>query len=113
MFTALFAAAVIVRLNKATTNEKQVSDFYIASLSLWTNVYPLVFTALIKAIIGYMMAFVSVVLNSSLVRVAAIVQKDAPPGNAMLTPVINGAFIIGFWANDIIDTSIVVEHAGA
>jgi hypothetical protein len=66
-----------------------------------SNIDALVFTALVQFFPGNGVVVVWVVVDAFLVRVTAVVEQDAAAGDAMLGPVVNGAFVVCGRAGDV------------
>jgi hypothetical protein len=61
----------------------------------------LVLPTLIELLPGDGVVVVGVVVDALLVRIAAIVEQDTSAGDAMFGPVVDGAFVICGWPNDV------------
>jgi len=105
----------MVLLDPAGADEEQIADFYVAALGCWADVYALVLSAVVQLFEGdgivvfflWLIVWLGcrgkikrtkrIVLNPFCFRIASIVEKDTPARNAMLGPVVDGAFLVGSW----------------
>ena len=99
----------VIRLDEAAADEQDISDPDVAALRLRPDVDALIFAALVQLFETDGIVVVRVVLDSLLVRISAVIEQDAPTGNAVFGPVVDGAFVVGFGADDVFAVSVVVK----
>lgn len=108
----LLCRLAIIHLDKPTPDEEQIPRLDVAALRRRADVNALVSAALVQLFIRDRVVVVRVVLDALAVRVAAVVEQDAAAGDAMLSPVVDGAFGVGGGADDVGAVGVVVEGAG-
>ncbi len=55
------------------------------------------------------MSFVGVILDALFVGIGAVIEQDAAAGNAVVGPVVDGAFVVCFGTSDIFAVGVVIE----
>jgi hypothetical protein len=98
---ALLAALAVKCLFPATTNEQHVTNADIAALRCGPDVDSLVESAAVQVLPGDGVVVERVVINTLLVRVAAVVKQHAAAGDPVLGPVVNRTFVVSSWAGDV------------
>jgi len=91
---AIGIALAIVRFFPAAADEEHVASLNVAALSCGANVDTLVLAALVQLFPRDGVVVERVVVDALLARVAAVVEKDAPAGDPVVSPVVNGAFMV-------------------
>ena len=102
----------VIRLHKPTADEQDIADLDIAALCLRMDIDALVFAAVVQLFERDGVVVVGVVLDAFSVRVGAVVEEDAAAGDAVLGPVVDGAFVVRFRSEDVGAVRVVVEGAG-
>lgn len=98
---ALGIRLAVVRLLPARADEEHVADFDVAALSGGADVDSLVFAAGVELVKGDGVVVEGVVGDAFFVGVAAVVEEDAAAGDAVLGPVVDGAFVVCCGADDV------------
>lgn len=111
-FSPLVRRLALICFNETTTNEQQITNLDIPALSLRTYVDALILATLVQFLERYGIVIVRVVLDTLLMCVTAVVEQDASTGDSMFGPVVDGTFVVGFGAYDVIATGVVVECPG-
>jgi hypothetical protein len=93
-FRAIGIAFAVVRLFPPAADEKQVSNPDITTLSGRSNVHALVFAALVQLFPGNWVVVVRVVVDAFFMRIATVVEKNSTSCDAVLCPVMYGAFVV-------------------
>jgi hypothetical protein len=91
-FRTVSIAFVVVCLFPAAADEKQVSYLDVTTLSSWPNVHTLVFAALVQLFPGNWIVIVWVIIDAFFVRVPTVVEENSTSCDAVLGPVMYGAF---------------------
>lgn len=99
----------MIRLDEAAADEQDISDPDVSALCLRPDVDALVFATLVQLFETDGIVVERVVLDSLLVRIPAVIKQDAPTGNAVFGPMVDGAFVVGFRADDVFAVSVVVK----
>ena len=102
----------MVRFDPAAPDEEQIADFDVPAQRFRSDVNTLRFAALVQLGVADGVVVVAVVGDVVGVRVAAVVEQDAPACDPVLGPVVDGAFVVGVWAEDVAGLGVVVEGAG-
>ncbi len=110
-FRTLLGRFTVICLDEPAPDEENISDSDIPALRLRTDVNALVFSALVQFFEADGVVVVRVVLDSLLVGVSAVVEEHASTGDAVFGPVVDGAFVVGFWADNVFTVGVVVEGA--
>lgn len=100
-FSSFFIALAVICFFPATSNEEHVSGLDVAALSCGSDVDALIFAAVVEFLEGDGMVVVGVVGDSFFVGVASVVEEDAAAGNAVVSPVVNRAFVVGVRTSDV------------
>jgi len=98
---SIFRRPRIIRLLPPATHEKHVTNLNVTSLSCGTNVYTLVFSALVEFFPGDGIVIERIVVDAFLVCVASVVKEDASSCDTVFSPMVNGAFVVCCWADDV------------
>lgn len=106
----LLGRLAVVGFHKPAPDEEDISNFDIAALSLRPDVDSLVLAALVQLFKTDRIIVIRIVLNALLMCIAAIVEQNTPTGDAVLGPVVDGAFVVGLWAVDVFAVCIIVER---
>ncbi len=101
----------MVCFDESTPDHQDVSNSDISTLSLRTDINALIFATLIQLFIADWIVIVRIVLNSLLVGVPTVIKEHASTGDSMFGPVMNGAFVVGFWTHNVFTVGVVVEGA--
>lgn len=91
---AVSIAFAVVRFFPATADEQHVADLDVAALGSGADVDALVFAALEELLPGDGVVVEGVVVDAFFVGVAAVVEEDAAACDAVLGPVVDGAFMV-------------------
>jgi hypothetical protein len=91
----VIVALIVVRLFPATPDEQHITDFDVAALSSGSNVNTLVLAALVELLETDGIVVIGVVVDTLLVRVATVVKENTTACNTMLSPVMDGALMVG------------------
>ena len=83
----------------------------IPTLSLRPDIDSLLFPACLKVSVGYAFGFIRVERNTLLITIGSVVEEDAPASYTMVGPVVNGAFVVCFLADNVFAAGVVVERA--
>lgn len=105
----LLGRLTVIGLDEAAADEQDISDPDVSALCLRPDVDALVLAALVQFFETDGIVVVRVVLDPLLVGISAVIEQDAPTGNAVFGPVVDGAFVVGFGANDVLAVGVVVE----
>jgi hypothetical protein len=111
-FCAVSIRLAIVCFFPAAADEEHVADLDVAALSCGANVDALVLTALVQLFPGDRVVVEGVVVDALFARVAAVVEEYPAAGDAVVGPVVDRAFVVGGWAEDVgafgLDTASVI-----
>ena len=99
----------MIGLYKAAPDEQDISDPDVAALCLRPDVDALILSALVQLLETDGVVIVWVVLDPLFVGISAVIKQDAPTGNAVFGPVVDGAFVVGLGADDIFAVGVVVK----
>lgn len=100
-FRILLWARTIIRLLPAATDKQHIAGLDVTALRSGSDVYALVDATLVQVLPGNRIVVVRVVVDAFFVRVAPVVEQDAAAGDAVLGPVVDGAFVICTWASNV------------
>jgi len=102
----------VICLDEAAADEQDISDPDIPALCLRADVDALIFAALVQFFETDGIVVVGIVLDSLLVGISAVIEQNTSSGNAVFGPVVDGAFVVGFGAEDVFAMGVVVEGTG-
>ena len=109
----LFFGLAKICLDETAPYEQQVPNAYVSTLSLRPNVDALILPACLQLGIRYAIGVVRIERKALLFTVRLVVEEDASTCDAVIRPVMNGAFmLVCCRPNDIRSVSIIVEHIG-
>ena len=108
----LFLRFAKVCLDETASDEKQVSDLYVSTLCLRSYVNTLVFTTGFQFGVGYSIRLVGVEGDTFLLAVGFVVKENAASGDAVVGPVVNGAFVVGSGTDNVGAVGVVIEGVG-
>lgn len=97
-FAPFLRALLVIRLFPTAANEQHIADSDVATLRSGPDVDALVLAALVELLPGDGVVVVGIVVNALLVGVATVVEEDASARDAMLGPVVDGAFVLSTWS---------------
>lgn len=100
-FSSFFIRLAVICFFPAAPDEQHVAGFDVAALSCGPDIDALVFTAVVEVFEGDGVVVVGVVSDSFFVGVASVVEEDAAAGDAMFSPVVDRAFVVGMRARDV------------
>jgi len=98
---SIFWGPRIIRLFPPATHEKHVPDLDVATLSSRANIYTLIFATLIELFPRDGVVVERIVVDAFLVGVASVVKENTPSCNTVFSPVVNGAFVVCCWTDNV------------
>ena len=78
-------------------------------MSLWSDIDTLILPARFKLSIGYTIRVIGIECYAFLLAVRLVVEKDAAACDAVVRPVVDGAFVVCTGSDDVGAVGIVVE----
>jgi hypothetical protein len=91
---AIRIAFAVICFFPTTSDEQHVADLDVTALSSGADVDTLIFAALEELFPGNGVVVERVVVDAFFVSVATVVEEDASARNAVLCPVVDGAFVV-------------------
>lgn len=93
-FRAIGIGLVVVSFFPAASDEQHVPDLDVTTLRSGSNVDTLIFTTLVKLLPRNWIVIIWVIVNALLVCVASVVKQYSASSNTMLSPVVDGTFVV-------------------
>ena len=101
-----------VRFDEPASDEQDITNLYIPTLRLRSDIDFLIPSASLELRIRYAIGFVRVEGDALLICVGAVIEEDAAACDAVVRPVMDGAFVIRFGTDDVVTMGVVVEGLG-
>lgn len=102
----------MIGLDEAAADEQDISDPDIPALCLRADVDALIFAALVQFFETDGIVVVGIVLDPLLVGISAVIEQNTSSGDAVFGPVVDGAFVVGFGAENVFAVGVVIEGSG-
>ena len=85
----------IVRFDESASDEQDITNLYVSTLRLRSDIDFLVLSASLELRIRYAVRFVRVELDALFFCVGAVIEENAAACDAVVRPVVDRAFVIG------------------